>query len=197
MSSRQRTKGVVLQISSFREKDKIIIFYTKEFGQLEILGKSIRKKQAKLRSFVQFPYFSEIDFIQGKNHKILTDAILINNFSNIRKNLKRITLAYKMAYTMNSLINNPEKDEKIWQLLLSVFYFLDKERFSESKCSYLYNYFLWNLLILLGYKINCSQKTDFSNIFKLFEEKDINIINHLDEKWQRPLNQFICQKIKK
>lgn len=197
MSFRHRTQAIVLKNSIFREKDRIISFYTKELGKIEVLGKSIRKEQAKLRSFVQFPYFLEIDYIQGKNHKILTDVILKNNFSNIRKNFKKIAIAYKVSYTIDFLIKESEKDEKIWDLLLSVFLFLDKEEFSENKSLFVYSYFLWNLLFFLGYKINLSEKSCFFNIFELFEKQELDLINNLDEKWQIPLNKFICQKIKK
>ncbi len=169
MSARHRTQAIVLKITNFREQDKLISFYTKEFGKIEILGKSIRKKQAKLRSFIQFPYFSEIDFIQGKNHKILTDTVLINDFFNLRKNFKKIIFAYKIAYILEYFIKDSEKDEKVWNLLLNTISYLNKKDFSEKRANYVYQYFLWNLLSLLGYKIDlkyCSlcQKKLVNNI---------------------------------
>ncbi len=156
MSVRHRTGAVVLKINNFKEQDKIISFYSKEFGKIDVVGKAIRREKAKLRSFVQYPYFSEIDFIQGKNHKILTDAVLINNFSNIRKSFKKIIIAYKISQLSCSFIKYSERDEKIWSLVLNSFLFLDQKEFSDSKAFFLYYYFLWNLLSLLGYKIDLS-----------------------------------------
>ncbi len=154
MSSRHRTQAIVLKNSIFREHDKLISVYTKEFGKIDVLGKSIRKKQAKLQPFIQFPYFLEIDFIQGKNHKILTDAVLLDNFSNIRKDFKKITFAYKIAYILEYFIKDSEKDEKLWNLLLKTFCFLDKKDLVAEKSLFVYEYFLWQILSLTGYKID-------------------------------------------
>ncbi len=203
MSARNRTKAIVLKITNFKEQDKIIFFYTKELGRVDVLGKSIRKKQAKLRSFIQFPYYSEIDFIQGKNHKILTDVVLVNNFANLRKDLKKTIVAYKISSLLQYFIKEPEKDELIWNLLLETLSFLDQEKVQSNKSFFLYYYFLWNFLSLSGYKINLKEikLKQIYTILKLFEKQDLSVINKLDEKWQKDLKKIlpnlICQKIKK
>ncbi len=186
MSARHRTQAIVLKNTNFREQDKIISFYTKEFGRIEVLGKSIRKKKAKLRSFVQYPYFLEIDFIQGKNHKILTDAVLLNDFSVVRKNLSKISIAYKLSFLLQHFIREPEKDEKVWFLLSNSLLFLNKEDFSAKRSFFLYYYFLWNLLSFLGYRINldrcslCQKKISKNPSFSL--EKGLTHFNCFEGK---------------
>jgi len=154
-----RTQSFILKKIDRGEVDRIFTIYTKDFGKLELLAKAERKIQSKLRGGLELFYLSEIEFIQGKAHKTLTDAILIDNFKNLRGNLKRLAIAYKISEVLDSLIKGQEPDEKIWQLLNETFQKLDNPSLKLLAPNLVYYYFLWNLLSILGYKAelhNCS-----------------------------------------
>ena len=178
-----RTQGFILKKKDLREADQVFTVYTKNFGELENLGKAIRKIKSKLRSGTELFYLSEIEFIQGKTYKTLTDAITIEKFKNIRtcfvplsagnldssgnssyslelkQNLDRLKIAYQIAGVADNLIRGEEKDEKIWDLLNEVFNKLNNCSLFIVRCSLIYYYFLWNLLSILGYQIdlyNCA-----------------------------------------
>ena len=147
-----RTQAFVLKEIERGEADKVFTVFTKDFGKLEILGRAIRKTTSKLRWGIPLFSISEIEFIQGKAYKTLTDAILIEDFENIKKDLKRLKTAFKVSETFNQLIKAPEKDEKIWHLLNETFKDLNNYPLSTTHYSLLYYYFLWNLLSILGYQ---------------------------------------------
>jgi len=154
-----RTQGFILKKIDRGEVDRIFTIYTKDFGKLELLAKAERKIQSKLRGGLELFYLSEIEFIQGKTHKTLTDAILIDKFKNLRRDLKRLAIAYKISEVLDNLVKDQEPDEKIWQLLNEVFSKLNSLEIKNSKLEILYHYFLWNLLSILGYQpelYNCS-----------------------------------------
>jgi len=164
-----RTQGIILKKIDRGEADQIFTIYTKNFGKLEILGKAIRKISSKLRSGAEIFYLTEIEFIQGKTHKTLTDAISLDKFENLRKDLKKLAIAYKISEVLDNLVKGQEPDEKIWQLLEETLRRLDKLEIGNWKLEIIYYYFLWNLLSILGYQpelYNCTlcQK-------KLFPEK--------------------------
>jgi len=182
MAVHYRTQGFVLKKNDLREADQVFSIYTQDFGKLKILGKAIRKIKSKLRAGAELFYLSEIEFIQGKTHKTLTDATVIDKFKNTRRDLEKLEIIYQIAETADNLINDQEKDEKIWNLLGEVFNKLKIEkqssgesasvhseavhcelldpgkatlrevRFASSKI--IYYYFLWNLLSILGYQID-------------------------------------------
>ncbi|MBI2041661.1 MAG: recombination protein O N-terminal domain-containing protein, partial [Candidatus Nealsonbacteria bacterium] len=87
MAVHYRTEGIFLKKSDRAESDELFFVYTKDFGGLKVLGKAIRKITSKLKGGAQPFYLSEIEFIQGKTYKTLTDAVLIESFQNIRKDL--------------------------------------------------------------------------------------------------------------
>ena len=147
-----RTPGIILKKIDRGEADQIFTIYTKDFGKLEILGKAIRKISSKLRSGAEIFYLTEIEFIQGKTHKTLTDAISLDKFENLRKDLKKLAIAYKISEVLDNLVKGQEPDEKIWNLLNETFYKLNDYKLKAERYKLIYYCFLWNLLSILGYK---------------------------------------------
>lgn len=158
MAIHYRTLGIVLKKENRGEADQLFTVYTKEFGKIEILGKAIRKIKSKLRAGMELFYFSEIEFIQGKTHKTLTDVFLIDKFSNLRSDLNRLRLAYRISEVFDKLILGQESDKKIWLLLIETFKNLNNWKVGYSlgienwKLKIIYYYFFWNLLVILGYQ---------------------------------------------
>lgn len=145
-----RTKGIVLAKEDFSEADQIFTLYTKDFGKLEMAGKAIRKITSKLKSGIDVFYFTEVEFIQGKAQKTLTDAILLNKFLNTRQDFKKMSFIAQICQAVSCLANKEEKDEKIWDLLLIVFQKLNLLTTNGSS-EIIFHYFLWNFFSLLGY----------------------------------------------
>lgn len=176
MAVHYRTKAFILKKEDFSEADRIFTVFSKEFGKLEVLAKAIRKIGSKLRGGMELFYLSDIEFIQGKTHKTLTDAILFDSFQNLRKDLKRLKIAQDISEMICDLIKGEEKDEKIWKLLETTFQELNKSSLSIKECWLIYYYFLWNFLSILGYKpqLNfcaiCQKKLILPNVY--FNKKE-------------------------
>jgi len=147
-----RTRGLIFKKEDRGEADQLFTIYTKDFGKLEILGKAIRKISSKLRSGAELFYLSEIEFIQGKTHKTLTDAILVEKLRNLRKSLKRLAIAYKISEVLDNLVKGQEPDENLWNLLNETFQKLNTYNLKPIAYNLIYYYFLWNLLSILGYR---------------------------------------------
>ena len=153
-----RTRGIVFKKTDLGEADRTFSFLTEDFGRLEILAKAERKIKSKLRGGLEIFYLTDIEFIQGKTHKTLTDAFLIENFKNIRKDLRKLKIAYRIADILENLVKGEEKDENIWELLLEVFQRFNNlpafrtQQFNTFSLQLIYYYFLWNFLSILGYQ---------------------------------------------
>jgi DNA repair protein RecO (recombination protein O) len=153
-----RTQGLIIKKEERGQADLLFTIYTKDFGKVEVLGKAIRKVSSKLKSGAELFYFSEIEFIQGKTHKTLTDAILIEKFSNIRKDLRKLSVAFKVSEVLDGLVQGQEQDEKIWKLLVSVMLKLNSVKNIEEVKHKIYYYFFWNLISLMGYGPDLREK---------------------------------------
>lgn len=149
MAVHYRTQGFILSKNDLREADQVFNVYTKDFGKLKILGKAIRKIKSKLRSGADILYLSEIEFIQGRNYKTLTDAVLIEKFKNIRNDTDKLNIACQIVEAADSLIGGQERDEQIFSLLNETL-----NRLNDSYSNLIYYYFIWNLFSILGYQID-------------------------------------------
>ena len=155
-----RTEGIFLKEEGRGEADQVFTIFTKDYGKLEVLGRAIRKIKSKLRSGADLFYLAEIEFIQGKTYKTLTDAILIDKFKNLRENPQRLNYTYQIADALDSLTGKEERDDKIWELLNRSFQELNNLKLEiknsleirNLKLEIIFYYFLWNLFSLLGYK---------------------------------------------
>ncbi len=159
MAEINTTQGFIFKRIDTREADQIFSVFTKNSGKIEVLGKGIRKAESKLRSNIDIFSLRELEFIQGKAYKTLTDVHLLNGFSNIKKNFEKAKVAYKISETLDSLIIGQEKDEEVYNLLDETFNKLDKSKNLNSNVQLICYYFIWNLLSILGYKIdlyNCA-----------------------------------------
>lgn len=197
MFTHYRTQGVIIKKEDRGEANRIFTIYTKEFGKLELLARAERKIKSKLRGGLELFYLSEIEFIQGKTHKTLTDAILINNFKKLRKDLERLAIAYKISEVLDKLVKGQESDKEIWQLLDEVFNKLNNWPLTIGnwKLEIIYYYFLWNLLSILGYQLElyncslCQKKISPKDIF--FSPKEGGLICNQckkSTKYEKPIN---------
>jgi DNA repair protein RecO (recombination protein O) len=184
MFTHYRTQGFIIKIINQGEADQLFTIYTKDFGKIEVLGKAIRKIKSKLRAGMQFFYFSEIEFIQGKTYKTLTDAILINSFSNIRDDLEKIEIAGQILDILDSLIKGEEADQEIWELLNQAFISLDEWKLKPEKNQLFYYYFFWNFASILGYQPELKKfslgkekiSVDIFKILRIIFKKDIKTL---------------------
>jgi len=147
-----RTLGLILAKRDRGEADQLFTVYTRDFGKLEVLGKAIRKISSKLRSGVEIFYLSEIEFIQGKIYKTLTDVLLIKKFQNLKKNLERLDIAYGISEDLDNFVRGEERDRKSGKLILEVFERLNNSQLTTYNLQLIYYYFFWNFISILGYK---------------------------------------------
>ncbi len=170
MSLKYRTKGFVFKKEERGESDQTFAVFTKDFGRLELKAKAIRKITSKLRADIDIFYFSEIEFIQGKNNKTLTDAVKINKFDEIIKDYEKLKVTNQITYILDNFIKGQEKDEATFNLLEEILNKLSageqKGPYGESACGrqiknyqLAFQYFFWNFVSLQGYHLevqNCA-----------------------------------------
>src|SRR3989344_2721101 len=166
-----RTIGFVFKREDRIESDRIFTVFTYDFGRIEIFAKAIRKIASKLKGGIEIFSLSEIEFIQGKNRKTLTDANLIEKFNNIIEVPEKIEIFNKISDMLDSFIKGQEPDEKIWSLIMDFSEKLNNTDLTVNNQQLLYYYFVWNFISILGYSPElsrcaiCNQKLNPYNLY--------------------------------
>jgi len=157
MAEHYRTQGIILRKQDIGEADRVFTVFTKDFGKLKLRAVSERKITSKLRGGLELFYLSEIEFIQGKAHKTITDAAMIERYPLLRSNLERMRATQRFSEIADNLIGGQERDEKIWRLLEETLSILNRSLLKGRDLRVLAYYFLWNLLASAGYAPSLEQ----------------------------------------
>jgi DNA repair protein RecO (recombination protein O) len=141
------SEGIVLARRNFGEADRILVLYTKNFGKISLLAKGIRRPKSKKRGHVEV--FNKIKFqaVSGRGLDLITEAEVIEDFSEIRGSLRRVSLAYYLMEVIGKITHEGEENVKVYDLLLET---LTKLK-SAKMLKILRLQFVTDLLIILGY----------------------------------------------
>ncbi|MGB9598370.1 MAG: DNA repair protein RecO, partial [Minisyncoccales bacterium] len=131
--------------------------------------------ESKLRPQTDLFNLLEIEFVQGRSQKILTDLFLLSSFQRTKNYLYKVRYFYLISEKINNLILGEEKDERIFYLLKEVFELIDRSFVSKKICLF-YLYFFWKLIAFLGWGVDfyrylcCSEKISKGKNFFLASE---------------------------
>jgi len=141
------SEAIVLARRNYSEADRIIVVYSKDYGKLSLIAKSVRKTKSRKRGSIEV--FSHIRFSAAKTKSldILTEAEIVSTFSQIRKNLKKVAVAFYFTEVVGRLTHEGEKNEKLFSLLLKYIHSLRK----ETALKKLREKFIKDVVVLLGY----------------------------------------------
>ncbi len=153
MFTHHNTKGVILEKRGIREADEIITLYTYDFGKIDIIGRSLRKGNSKLKMNTSLFSFVEVGFVQGKSCNRLVDAKVIHSFGSVKNDLAKMSLFYRVSEIVLSLIRGEEKDKDVFFFILKSFEKIEKMSLRRDNLKLFYCFFSFRLLYLLGYKI--------------------------------------------
>jgi len=140
-----KTEAIILKSADSNEVDKLLTIYSEKLGKINISAKGVKKVESKLRYSIEAISYVQMILVEGKNFLILKDAIIIDQFLNIKKDLEKIKIARELADLIDEAIVGEEKDEDIWKFLLKSFKDLDSSKEFNIKS------FQKNLIKLLGY----------------------------------------------
>lgn len=143
-----KTEAIVLKSADLGEADRLLTIYTKEFGKIQVLAKGTKKLESKLRYHLEPLSYSLLILVEGKNFRIVKDAVLMDQFLSIRKDLEKIKVVYKIIDLVDELIAGEEKDENIWFLISKTLKAVDGNKISTDLAL---PEFEGSLLKLLGY----------------------------------------------
>ncbi len=166
-----KTQGIILRRFNTNEFDKLLVVYTREFGKLLVKAKSLRKKEAKMKESLELFNYVDLLLAKGKNIDTITGVIVKNSFINLKADLPSLAAAYYISELLDKLIIGPERDERIWQLIIKAFNFLEEKERNNETIKKLLQRFEYNLLALLGHRPEKENKTYLDLIQNIISER--------------------------
>jgi len=163
-----KTEGIVLRSRYFREADKIVTLYTREFGKLDAIAKGARRIKSKFVSSLE--PFTHLELMIHQRHvdrlAIITGFDIIYSNGELRRYLDIYTAANYIGEIVCRFHFGSEKNEKIYHLLIKTLRALLEQDKGLVKMA-----FSLKFLAFSGYRLittrctSCKRITRFKNIF--------------------------------
>lgn len=143
--------GLILMHQDFREADRLVTVYTKEYGKLKLLARGVRKVSSKLAGSLE-PYSrSRLHIVRGRQYDTVAASDVERIYYGIMEDLKRTYLAGYFASVIEFAIPNSVRDENIYSLIEQTFSTLEHKFTTPVQRMKLVWFFVWQLLGYLGY----------------------------------------------
>lgn len=143
--------GIILNKKDISEVDRIYTIYTLEAGKIRVLGKGVRKPNARLAGNLETITEGEIFIAKNKGLGKITGVIASDNFAGIKNNLNLLSNVFYVFRTLAQIISEEEKDEEIFFLVSNYLKLLDSLGEREELADILTAGLLFKMMDKLGY----------------------------------------------
>lgn len=116
-----RIEGIVIRRKNFGEADRILTLFTKNQGKIKILAKGVRRITSRRGPNIELFNQVHLSVHKGRTFDILTEAAVLNTYSQIKKNLDLVGLAFHVCEVVDGLCPEHQSHPKVYDLMLLVF----------------------------------------------------------------------------
>jgi len=146
------TNAIVIRSLHYGESDKIVTFFTKDFGKIKAIAKGARRSKKRFQNALGL--FSHLRLIffdrEGMGLVRAENCDILHTFSKIREDLKKIFYGNYYLELVNEMAGERETNTEAFNLLL---YFLLTLEEKEAQEEWL-RMFEIRMLSLFGYRPN-------------------------------------------
>lgn len=120
-----RTKAIILKKQNTNEYDQLVTCYTKEFGKVTAVAKSVLKPSSIQAMHLDIFNLVDFELLNGRATPIITGAQAEKTHPNLKNNLACLAVGYFFAETADRLFFDYQRDDELWCFFNSVLTELD------------------------------------------------------------------------
>jgi len=145
-----RSPAIVLYALDYGESDRIITFYTSEYGKLKGIAKGARRSKKRFSNALEpFSYGNIIFSKKGRGTLSLIEGCdVVNHHANIRGYLEHTLISSYLTELIDKFTPDGKKNSELFQLLLNFLGLIDAGNSSDA----LIRFFEIRLLKHAGYE---------------------------------------------
>lgn len=145
----QKTEAIVINSFDYGEFDKIVKFFTKDFGLLSGFAKGAKKDWKRFSNALNLFSVITLQFKEGKGSLVkIIECDIKDYFLGIQEDIRKIALASFCFELVSKLSGEMEKNSNLYDLLKDILTSLDKNPFNRKY----FSIFIIDIMELLGYK---------------------------------------------
>ncbi|HVF73968.1 MAG TPA: DNA repair protein RecO [Acidimicrobiales bacterium] len=113
-----RDQGVVLRTIRLGEADRIVTFVTQAHGKVRAVAKGVRKTKSRFGSRCEPCSHVAVQFYEGRELDIVTQAETIDHFPAIRGDLDRMGKAQSLLEAVDQVAQEREPNPRLYTMLV-------------------------------------------------------------------------------
>ena len=116
-----RTKAISLHSIPFAETSKVVTFYTRDFGKLNLLAKGARRPKSKFGAALETFTYAALILYKPETPKlyILSDAEIIRSFSELSASTEKYLAGSQMIEFVLKSVDFQDPNARLFNLLIS------------------------------------------------------------------------------
>ncbi|MDY6861535.1 MAG: DNA repair protein RecO [Thermodesulfobacteriota bacterium] len=147
------TKAVVLHSFDYSEQDKIVTFFTRDFGKIKGIAKGAKKSKKRFSPLEIITLVSLSFFEKETNNLIrINNTLILDPYSGIKENFNKFVYGNYILELINEMTGEKEINPEAFDLLLDFLGIFDKQKTKK----YFLRIFEIRLLKYLGYQPHLS-----------------------------------------
>lgn len=147
MAQTYKTDGIILKRWAFKERDKLLRVFTRDYGKKTLRAISAQKAKSKLSGHLEPFIYTQLHIAHSKTIDIVAGSDTIAAHPHVRMNPEQSSIAHFFAEIVDALTHDEDKDSLVFEFILATINWLDEH---EANPLVLYGAIL-QLLPLLGY----------------------------------------------
>lgn len=144
---------IILKKQAFGEGDELVTVFSKESGKLRLLAKSAKLIKSRLQYGLQVLFFVKLTTTLSNLPKVIGVEV-VETLASIRESLQASKVAFYALELLLKFTADEHKNEKLFNLYLDFFRFLNKAAHDENKLLWGLAKFKIDFLQNLGFGIN-------------------------------------------
>src|SRR5581483_821553 len=111
----QKTEGIVVKRRNLGETDRLLTIFTKDFGKITVKATGVRKIASRRAPHIELLNFVQIGLYRAGGMPVLTDAHMVEDFANIKKDLTLCGFAYHLCELIDGLLPENQVHEDVYE----------------------------------------------------------------------------------
>lgn len=112
-------EGIVINTKDYKDSSKILDIFTYDYGVIGVIAKGCKSLKSNLRSVTdKLTYATFTIYYKKDKLSVLVEASIINNFSNIKKDIEKISYA-SFILDLTKQVYKQSGDNNLYNLLIS------------------------------------------------------------------------------
>ena len=147
-----KTDAIVVRSLNYGESDRIITFFTRDFGKIKGIAKGARRSKKRFQNALGLFSHLRLNFFEREGMGLMRvdGCDILHPFPRIREDLKKIFFGNYYLEMVNEMAGEREANQKVFDLILSFLSSLDETETNEEQL----RMFEIRMLTLFGYQPN-------------------------------------------